>query len=129
MQSFILKRAQNQILIDYHTLRHGDIQIQMALKEINIELIYTNSSQAKGRIESFLGFKHFFTFAYEWVRSFDKRLIEISEGLDDLIRIFYEGCMVKFVRLTREEYKLERGEILSMRKNLADKDKKYSSLF
>jgi len=59
MQSFILKRAQNQILIDYHTLRHGDIQIQMALKEINIELIYTNSSQAKGRIESFLVFKHF----------------------------------------------------------------------
>ena len=37
--------------------------------------------------------------------------------------------MVKFVRLTREEYKLEKGEILSMRENLSDKDKnkKYSS--
>ena len=46
-----LRGAQNQILTDYHTLRHGDIQIQMALKEINIELIYANSSQAKGRIE------------------------------------------------------------------------------
>jgi len=31
--------------------------------------------------------------------------------------------MVKFVRLTREEYKLEKEEILSMRENLADKDK------
>jgi len=37
--------------------------------------------------------------------------------------------MVKFVRLTREEYKLHKEEILSMRKNLLDKDKnkrKYS---
>ena len=37
--------------------------------------------------------------------------------------------MVKFVRLTREEYKLQKEEILSMRENLPDKDKnkrKYS---
>ena len=65
------------------------------------------------------------------VRSFDRRLVEVCEELDGSIRIFYEDRMVKFVRLTREEYKLQKENILSMRENLSDKDKnkrKYSPL-
>jgi len=57
------------------------------------------------------------------VRSFDRRLVEVCEGLDGSIRIFYEGRMVKFVRLTREEYRIQKEEILSMRENLPEKDK------
>jgi len=38
------------------SFEHGDTQIQRALKELNIELIHTNSVQAKGRIERLFRF-------------------------------------------------------------------------
>ena len=55
-------------------------------KELDLNLIFS--------------FKHFSQLLpMNEVRSFDRRLVEVCDGLDGSIRIFYESRMVKFVRL------------------------------
>jgi len=51
-------------------------------------------------LDLIFSFKHFSQFlSMNEVRSFDRRLVEVCDGLDGSIRIFYEGHMVKFVKL------------------------------